>query len=105
MSDSNHQAGAESSPATVPRVALYTWRSCSYCIAAKRLLQQKGVVFSEYAIDGDNAAREVMMQRAGGRRSVPQIFIDGAHIGGYMDLYQLEQSGRLDELLAAAPRP
>lgn len=102
MSQGNHRAGPP--PAAGERVELYTWAYCSYCMAAKRLLQKKGVAFKEYHIEGDETARAAMMARAGGRRSVPQIFIDGMSIGGYMELYQLEQSGRLDELLAAPPQ-
>ncbi|WP_448379860.1 glutaredoxin 3 [Gloeomargarita sp.] len=82
-------------------VEIYTWRTCPFCIRAKALLKRKGIAFTEYAIDGDEAAREQMAARAGGRRSVPQIFINGQHIGGCDDLYRLEQAGALDRLLQA----
>ncbi len=82
-------------------VEIYTWSACPFCIRAKALLKQKGVNFTEYCIDGDNAAREVMSDRAGGRRSLPQIFIDDQHIGGCDDLYALNTQGKLDPLLAA----
>ena len=82
-------------------VEIYTWSICPFCIRAKALLKQKGVKFTEYCIDGDNAAREVMSDRAGGRRSLPQIFINDQHIGGCDDLYALNAQGKLDPLLAA----
>ena len=81
-------------------VEIYTWRSCPFCIRAKQLLDRKGVSYIEHAIDGDEAAREAMAVRAGGRRSVPQTFINGHHVGGCDDLYALERSGELDGLLA-----
>ncbi|MEB3249936.1 MAG: glutaredoxin 3 [Merismopediaceae bacterium] len=83
------------------KVEIYTWSTCPFCIRAKALLQKKGVDFTEYCIDGDNEAREKMSDRAGGRRSLPQIFIDDKHIGGCDDLYALNAQGRLDPLLAA----
>ena len=84
-------------------VEIYTWQTCPYCIRAKMLLKWKGVQFTEYKIDGDGAARVKMAERANGRRSVPQIFINEQHIGGCDDLYQLDGQGKLDSLLAAAP--
>lgn len=83
-------------------VEIYTWQTCPYCIRAKTLLQWKGVRFTEYKIDGDGAARVKMAERANGRRSVPQIFINGQHIGGCDDLYALDTQGQLDPLLAEA---
>lgn len=85
-----------------PKVEIYTWRSCPFCIQAKQLLKSKGVDFIEYSIDGDEAARSQMQKRANGRRSVPQIFINDQHIGGCDDLYELDDHGRLDSLLASA---
>ncbi len=82
-------------------VEIYTWRTCPFCIRAKALLNRKGVAFTEYSIDGDEAARTRMAERAGGRRSVPQIFINSQHVGGCDDLYQLERSGELARLLQA----
>lgn len=84
------------------RVEIYTWQNCSYCLAAKRLLRQKGVAFIEHAIDHDDAARVRMQERANGRRTLPQIFINDRHVGGYMDIAHLDQSGQLDAMLAAA---
>ncbi|MGA9601572.1 MAG: glutaredoxin 3 [Methylocystis sp.] len=86
----------------MPKVVIYTTSSCPYCIAAKRLLMQKGVSFEEISIDGDSAGRAKMSERAGGRRTVPQIFIGESHVGGCDDLYGLEEAGRLDALLAEA---
>jgi len=82
-----------------PKIEVYTWSSCPFCIRAKDLLRRKGVEFQEYGIDGDEVARAKMAQRANGRRSVPQIFIDDQHIGGCDDLYDLEGKGELDVLL------
>ena len=80
-------------------VEIYTWRTCPYCIRAKQLLQSKGIEFTEYSIDGDEAARNKMAKRSNGRRSVPQIFINDKHIGGCDDLHELDWQGKLDELL------
>ncbi|WP_088890785.1 glutaredoxin 3 [Leptolyngbya ohadii] len=80
-------------------VEIYTWSTCPFCIRAKALLNQKGVDFTEYCIDGDEAARAEMAKRANGRRSLPQIFIDGTHVGGCDDLYALNSSGKLDPML------
>lgn len=82
-------------------VEIYTWRTCPFCIRAKALLDKKGVEYTEYAIDGDEAARSKMAQRAQGRRSVPQIFINDRHIGGCDDIYALNAQGQLDPLLQA----
>lgn len=81
------------------KVEIYTWATCPFCIRAKRLLDQKGVDYIEYGIDGDEAARRVMAQRAGGRRSVPQIFIDDRPVGGCDDIHRLDAKGELDRLL------
>ncbi|BAY16281.1 glutaredoxin [Anabaenopsis circularis NIES-21] len=82
-------------------VEIYTWRTCPFCIRAKSLLTSKGVEFTEYSIDGDEEARDKMAQRANGKRSVPQIFINDRHIGGCDDIHALDRQGKLDELLAA----
>jgi glutaredoxin 3 len=82
-------------------VEIYTWSSCPFCIRAKALLDKKGVDYTEYSIDGDEAARSKMAQRANGRRSVPQIFINDQHIGGCDDIYALNAQGKLDPLLQA----
>ena len=82
-----------------PKVEIYTWSSCPFCIQAKMLLDQKGVDYTEYTIDGDEDARAEMAQRANGRRSLPQIFINNHHIGGCDDLYALDAQSSLDPLL------
>lgn len=84
-------------------VEIYTWQTCPFCIRAKLLLWWKGVNFTEYKIDGDESARAAMAERADGRRSVPQIFINQQHVGGCDDLYALDRQGGLDSLLTQAP--
>jgi len=83
-------------------VEIYTWRFCPFCVRAKQLLDRKGVVYTEYVIDGDEPARDAMAARGDGRRSVPQIFIADRHIGGCDDLHAIERAGELDALLAGA---
>ncbi|MFY8148697.1 MAG: glutaredoxin 3 [Prochlorococcaceae cyanobacterium] len=83
-------------------VEIYTWRYCPFCIRAKQLLERKGVPYTEYAIDGDHAARAAMTERADGRSSLPQIFIAGRGIGGCDELHALERAGQLDPLLGLA---
>jgi glutaredoxin 3 len=86
----------------MPKVEIYTWSRCPFCIRAKRLLDQKGVKYIEYVIDGDEEARERMVRRGSdGKRTVPQIFINDKHIGGCEALYALEAQGKLDQLLAS----
>lgn len=82
-----------------PKVEIYTWSRCPFCIRAKALLNNKGVKFTEYCIDGDEEARAKMTERANGRSSLPQIFINDQHIGGCDDMYALESRGKLDALL------
>jgi len=83
----------------MPKVEIYTWSRCPFCIRAKGLLTNKGVEFTEYCLDGDEEARDAMSVRANGRRSMPQIFINDRHIGGCDDIYDLDSSGELDALL------
>ena len=82
------------------RVEIYTKIFCGYCTRAKHLLESKGVAYHEYDISMDAPKRAEMLQRAHGRSTVPQIFIDDRHVGGSDDLYELDRSGRLDPLLA-----
>ena len=82
-------------------VEIYTSPLCGFCHAAKRLLSQKGVSFAEVDIARAPGRRSEMMDRAGGRHTVPQIFIGGTHVGGCDDLYALERAGKLDKILAA----
>ncbi len=84
----------------MPQVEIYTTQICPYCVRAKRLLEKKGVAYREIDVSRDPALRESMVERAGGRMTVPQIFINGTHVGGCDDMYELEADGRLDPLLA-----
>jgi glutaredoxin 3 len=81
-------------------VEIYTTPICPYCAMAKRLLQKKGVAFTEIDVSRDPALRAAMVQRANGRRTVPQIFIGGVHVGGSDDLHDLDHAGKLDPMLA-----
>lgn len=85
-----------------PRVEIYTWATCPYCMRAKSLLQSKGVEFEEHSVDANEPARDAMARRGDGRRSVPQIFINDQHIGGCDDLHALDARGQLDGLLGRA---
>lgn len=82
----------------MPKVVIYTTRICPYCIRAKHLLQRKDVPFDEIRIDFDREQARVMMERSR-RRTVPQIFVDDFHVGGYDDLAALDKRGGLDPLL------
>ena len=84
------------------KIEIYTTRFCPFCIRAKRLLDSKGVMYYETDVTARLSLRKAMTERAGGRTSVPQIFIDGQHIGGCNDLLALERSGQLDRLLQVA---
>lgn len=85
----------------MPRIEIYTTPWCSYCLAAKRLLEAKGAAYAETDVSRDPAMRSEMMQRASGRRTVPQIFIGERHVGGADDLHALDRAGKLDLLLAS----
>lgn len=82
------------------KVEIYTKGYCPYCHRAKALLAQKGVAFDEIPIDGDSKLRQVMIERANGGYTVPQIFINDTHVGGCDDLFALESQQKLDALLA-----
>lgn len=81
-------------------IEVYTTPFCPYCLSAKHLLRRKGVDFLEINVAGDSKRRAEMTARANGRTTVPQIFIDNAHVGGCDDLYALDEAGELDRLLA-----
>ena len=83
------------------RVEIYTKFMCPYCARAKKLLESKGVEYQEYEISMGGEKRDEMLSRANGRTTVPQIFIDGRHVGGSDDLAELERNGQLDPLLQA----
>ncbi len=83
-------------------VTIYSTPVCPYCVRAKSLLKQKGVeAYEEIDVSGDASIRDAMVERAGGRRTVPQIFIGETHVGGYDDLAALDRAGKLDPLLNA----
>lgn len=81
------------------KVELYTTMFCPYCSRARSLLQKKGVSFEDIDVMADDDKRNEMIARSGGRRTVPQIFIDGRHIGGSDELVALDREGKLDPLL------
>lgn len=83
-------------------ITIYTTMFCPFCHRAKGLLQRKGAAFEEIDVDITPGAREEMVRRAGGRRTVPQIFIGGTYIGGSDELHALDAKGGLDPLLAAS---
>jgi len=88
--------------ASQPAITMYSTGWCPYCDRARALLQRKSVAVQEYKIDEDDTQRAAMLQRSGGRRTVPQIFIGDRHVGGYDDLYALDKTGELDKLLGRA---
>ena len=81
-------------------VEIYTTRVCPYCVRAKSLLQKKGQSFREIDVTHDAEQRAALIEKSGGQRTVPQIFINGQHIGGSDDLYALDREGKLDPLLS-----
>jgi glutaredoxin 3 len=87
---------------TQPAIVMYSTGWCPYCDRARGLLQRKGVEFSEIKVDEDPAQRDTMLNRSGGRRTVPQIFVGERHVGGFDDLYALDKTGELDKLLGRA---
>ncbi|MBZ9939379.1 glutaredoxin 3 [Mesorhizobium sp. BR1-1-16] len=82
-------------------VTIYTRQGCGYCVAAKRLLDRKGVAYAEHDATGNPSLRQQMIDRAHGRSTFPQIFIGETHVGGCDDLHALEAEGRLEALLAS----
>lgn len=80
-------------------VQIYSTASCPYCVQAKKLLESKGVAYTELRIDESDELMQEMLTRSNGRRTVPQIFINGKHVGGFDDLSALEHAGSLDKLL------
>ena len=86
-------------PEHPPLVEIYTKGFCSFCSRAKALLQAKGIEFVEISVDMGGKERALMIERANGRTTVPQIFIRGEHVGGCSELYRLDDEGRLDQLV------
>jgi glutaredoxin 3 len=83
------------------QVEIYTTKVCPYCVKAKRLLDAKDVDYVEHDMTGNDEARMELLKKSNGMRTVPQIFINGQHIGGCDNLYELEDKGELDKLLSA----
>lgn len=83
----------------MPVVEIYTKTFCSFCWRAKALLEKKGVAYKEISVDFGGAEKERMVKRAGGRTTVPQIFIGNTHVGGCDDLMKLEYDGKLDAMI------
>ena len=86
----------------MPYIEMYTTHVCPYCVAAKNLLKSKDLAWDEIFVDSDPAERERMLERSAGRRSVPQIFVNGHHVGGYDELVAADRSGELATLLDAS---
>ena len=84
----------------MPEILIYSSTICPYCLMAKRLLDKKGVTYTEINVDREPGQREIMMQRTK-RRTVPQIYIGDYHVGGFDDLHHLDQQHKLDDLLKA----
>lgn len=82
-------------------IVVYSKEQCPYCVKAKNLLTRKGQKYTELNVAQDPKALEDMLAKSGGKRTVPQIFINGAHVGGCDDLYALDAAGKLDAMLAA----
>lgn len=82
------------------KVEVYTTTFCPFCVRAKTLLKRKGIEFDEIDVSDDDELREKMVELAGGRRTVPEIFVNGKIVGGFDELRALDDAGKLDELLA-----
>ncbi|AVX03149.1 glutaredoxin 3 [Maritalea myrionectae] len=83
----------------MPKIELYTTPTCPYCLAAKALLNKKEVAFTEITVVGHPQEREKMIARANGKQTVPQIFIDDFHVGGFDELAAMDRAGKLDPML------
>jgi glutaredoxin 3 len=83
----------------MPKIEVYSTAVCPYCVAAKNLLKAKGLNWQEVRVDTDPVQRETMLARSGGRRTVPQIFVNDQLVGGYDDLVAADRSGKLAQLL------
>lgn len=81
------------------KIIIYTTDTCPYCVRAKSLLGKRNISYEEINVSNDEHLRDTMIAKAGGRRTVPQIFIGDYHVGGCDDLYELDSQGKLDELL------
>ena len=88
--------------AQTPEIVMYSTGWCPYCVRARTLLERKGLALREIKVDEDPSARDAMLARSGGRRTVPQIFIGDQHVGGFDELYALDKAGGLDALTGRA---
>jgi glutaredoxin 3 len=86
----------------MPKIEVYSTAVCPYCVAAKNLLKAKGLSWEEVFVDIDPVQRSAMLERSGGRRTVPQIFVNDHHVGGYDDLVAADRNGKLAQLLGEA---
>ena len=86
----------------MPQAEIYTTGFCGFCVAAKNFLKSRGCDYSEVRVDREPARMAEMQERSGGRRSVPQIFVNGAYVGGYEELVAADRSGKLGELIAGS---
>lgn len=84
----------------MPQIIVYSGPNCPYCVRAKQLLMKKGAAFTDYDVKANGAKFEEMLEKSKGRKTIPQIFIGGQHIGGCDDLYALDAAGKLDAMLA-----
>ena len=84
----------------LPQITIYSGPQCPYCTKAKALLQKKNVAYEDINVKEDSEKLNEMLERTGGRKTIPQIFVNGQHIGGCDDLYALNDAGKLDEMLA-----
>lgn len=88
----------------MPKIEIYSTAMCPYCVAAKNFLAERGQTYSDIRIDRDPVKRDEMLKRSNQRRTVPQIFIDDVHVGGFDDLVALERAGKLAALLDGTSR-
>jgi glutaredoxin 3 len=86
----------------MPKIEVFSTAVCPYCVAAKNLLKSKGLEWTEVRIDLDATQRDAMLARSGGRRTVPQIFVNDQYVGGFDDLVAADRSGKLSQLLELA---
>ncbi|MEO6925067.1 MAG: glutaredoxin 3 [Rhodanobacter sp.] len=86
----------------MPKIEVYSTASCPYCVAAKNLLKARGLEWTEVRVDTDPVQREAMLARSGGARTVPQIFINDQHVGGFDELAAADRSGKLKQMLESA---
>lgn len=89
---------------STPEIVMYSTAWCGYCQRARSLFERKGIPVREIKVDEEQGARETMLQKSGGRRTVPQIFIGEQHVGGYDDVAALDRAGELDKLLGKATK-